>query len=64
MPHSEITCFVVRVIHQGDEVRITVQNLRTRRLLELSSWEDALWVLQQPPPPTLGKGKVQRRMRS
>lgn len=44
-----LTSFVVRVVHAQDEVRITVQNLQTKRLFELTSWHDLVWVLQQPP---------------
>lgn len=50
MTHPEpLASFVVRVVHAQDEVRITVQNLQTKRLFELTSWHDLVWVLQQPP---------------
>ncbi|ADI13654.1 hypothetical protein [Truepera radiovictrix] len=50
MPHADpLASFLVRVVHGPNELRITVQNLQTKKLFELSSWHDLVWVLQQPP---------------
>jgi hypothetical protein len=50
MAHADpLASFLVRVVHTPNEPRITVQNLQTKRLFELSSWHDLVWLLQQPP---------------
>jgi hypothetical protein len=50
MPRADpLASFLVRVVHTPNELRITVQNLQTKKLFEFSSWHDLVWLLQQPP---------------
>ena len=43
-----ISSFIVRVMSVDGELNITLQNIGTRRMYELSSWGALLRVLQEP----------------
>ena len=43
-----LASFIVRITVVDGEPSITLQNIRTRQLRELSSWHELMQVLQEP----------------